>query len=1346
MSMEHFWPIIDCIGDPVFVKDHLYQLVFVNDAACEMFGISRKSCLGKTDDELFPKAQAEVFRIHDSLVLETGEKDIHEELMTDARGHVRIMVTARTLYVNAVGEKYLVATMRDITENKRKEEKLRETERSLCALVDNIPAGISRYDENYHLLFVNPKVAKELGVPAEDLVGKTIEECFMSEEEDQRQRIERNIKKVFETGVASTMEIQSEKLARESDGIHFFDFLHVPEKDENGKVVSVLGISHDITPLRRSEEVLRRLNRELRAISDCNQILFLAEDEQTLIKDICRVVCDDAGYKMVWVGYAEQDEAKTVRPVAWAGVENGYMANANITWADSGRGRGPAGTAIRSGESVYIQDFVTDPRMTMWRKTALQIGFRAAIALPLKDENGDTFGVLTIHSTVPDAFTPDEIRLLEELSGNLAFGITVLRNRFDRKCAEEALLESEVKYRTLVEESLAGVFIHQDGLIRFVNKRFCDIFGYAYDDMVYQINPMDLFHPDEDVAAVREREKSLLAGDLPENVTATRKMLRKDGTTISVNILLRAIVYKGRPALAGTLLDITEWKRAEEALLESEIKYRTLVEDSLAGVFILQDGPLRFVNKRFCEIFGYTYDELVDKMDTTDLFHPDEDTPSIQEEGRAFLAGELGASISATRKMLRKDGTMINVNLLMSVIRYKGRPAFSGTLLDVTEWKRSEDALRASQHQLSEAMDLAHIVYWEGDPINMTFTLNDLFYAFHGTTVEQEGGYEKTPVDFAERFIHPEDRAAFFQSIKKGVAKGLSDPHSDLEYRMIRRDGEERQVVTRTRIVEDNSGRIIKVYGITQDITGRKQMEAAVLESEGQFRKVFEESPFGMIMVGSDFNPIRANAAFCRMLGYTEQELTALTFEEVLHPDLAVSDIKHDLNDLLNGKIPVYRKERRYIRKDKGVVWTSVTAGVMRSGTGQVLYILIMIEDITQQKQAEEEKTLLESQLRQAQKMEAIGTLAGGIAHDFNNMLGVIIGHTELALDRTDLAQPIHENLEEIRTAAQRSADLTRQLLAFARKQTVAPKVLDLNETIEGMLKILRRLIGEDIDLAWFPGSKVWPVKVDPSQIDQILANLCVNARDAISDVGKVTIETGAVSLDADYCAGHPGFVPGDFIKLAVSDNGHGMDKDTQDKIFEPFFTTKGLGQGTGMGLATIYGIVKQNNGFINVYSEPEHGTMFNIYLPRHADTDGRKQAERPKTKPVQGHETILLVEDETTILDMASLILEKFGYHLLTAATPGEAIRLAKEYAGTIHMLITDVVMPDMNGRDLAKHLSSLCPGLKQLFISGYTGNAIAQHGILDEGVHFLQKPFSMQTLGAKVREVLDTRPDSSG
>ena len=382
----------------------------------------------------------------------------------------------------------------------------------------------------------------------------------------------------------------------------------------------------------------------------------------------------------------------------------------------------------------------------------------------------------------------------------------------------------------------------------------------------------------------------------------------------------------------------------------------------------------------------------------------------------------------------------------------------------------------------------------------------------------------------------------------------------------------------------------------------------------------------------------------------------------------------------------------------------------------------------------------MQAQLNQAQKMESVGRLAGGVAHDFNNMLQAILGHVELALEQAPQGQPLRGDLMEIQRAAERSADLTRQLLAFARKQAVAPKVLDLNETIEGMLKMLRRLIGENVDLVWHPGHSLRPLKMDPSQIDQILANLCVNARDAIGGVGSITIETSAEVFDDAFCAAHAGAVPGDYLRIAITDNGEGMDKDTLAHIFEPFFTTKGIGQGTGLGLATVYGIVKQNNGFITVYSEPGEGSTFQIFLPPHqgASVSGRCAGT---VEPVaRGHETILLVEDEPAILAISQSMLERLGYRILGASTPREAIRLAEGNAGKIGLLMTDVVMPEMNGRDLARNVTAFQPGLKCLFMSGYTADVIAHNGMLHKGVHFIQKPFTLRELGTHVRSALDS------
>jgi len=395
--------------------------------------------------------------------------------------------------------------------------------------------------------------------------------------------------------------------------------------------------------------------------------------------------------------------------------------------------------------------------------------------------------------------------------------------------------------------------------------------------------------------------------------------------------------------------------------------------------------------------------------------------------------------------------------------------------------------------------------------------------------------------------------------------------------------------------------------------------------------------------------------------------------------------------------------------------------------------------DITDRKRAAEEEARLSSQLRQAQKMEAVGRLAGGVAHDFNIFLMGIMGYAELSREAIDPGHPIRPWLDEITHAAEKSTEITRQLLAFARKQTIAPRVLDLNDAAAGMLKLLQRMIGEDIRLTWHPGADLRPVKIDPSQVDQILVNLCMNARDAIAGVGRLVIETVSVTMDAVYCADHAEAEPGAYVCLSVSDDGDGMDKETVAQIFEPFFTTKGIGKGTGLGLATVYGIVKQNNGFVCVYSEPQSGTTFKVYLPEVA-AGGVVAAIEKKEGPRGRGETILLVEDEKSVRITCRLFLETLGYRVMEAETPGEALKLTANHPGDLDVLLTDVVLPGMDGKQLAKRIGELKSRVKVLFMSGYTSEVITQRGVLDEGVYFLSKPFTRGDLAQRMREVLDS------
>jgi len=510
-----------------------------------------------------------------------------------------------------------------------------------------------------------------------------------------------------------------------------------------------------------------------------------------------------------------------------------------------------------------------------------------------------------------------------------------------------------------------------------------------------------------------------------------------------------------------------------------------------------------------------------------------------------------------------------------------------------------------------------------------------------------------------------------------------------------------------------------------RDITARKRDDA----ERKRLLAAIEQAGEGIVMTDAQGNIEFVNPAFEQMTGYSHTDLLGRNprlLKSDAHDELFYRDLWETIS---SGRTWAGRMVNK--RKDGSLYTEETTISPVREASGRIVNYVAVKRDIT-------EPLRLAAQFQQAQKMEAVGLLAGGVAHDYNNMLSVILGYAELALEKVDPVDPLHDDLQIIITAAKRSAGITRQLLTFARKQTIVPVVLDLNQTVETMLAMIRRLIGEDIDLAWLPKANLRPIKMDPTQVDQILANLCVNARDALAGPGKITIETGNVVFDAAYCADHLGFVEGAYVLLAVSDDGCGISKEVMGNIFDPFFTTKEEGHGTGLGLSTVHGIVKQNDGFINVYSELGNGTTFRIYLPQHMEQDAVSAQTKALDMPLSQGETVLVVEDESVLLMMAQMMLRKLGYQVLAAGTPSEAIELAKKHEGQIHLAITDVVMPEMNGRELAERLQALSLGLEILFMSGYPADVIARRGVLEAGVNFLQKPFSVHDLATKVREVL--------
>lgn len=865
------------------------------------------------------------------------------------------------------------------------------------------------------------------------------------------------------------------------------------------------------------------------------------------------------------------------------------------------------------------------------------------------------------------------------------------------------------------------IVLDQDLRVVSVSRTFYDIFKVTPEDTVGQLI-YDIGNKQWDIPKLRE----LLETILSRKSSFDNYEVEHDFAAIGRRImLLNARQIKrglGKdPIILLAIEDITERKRSQKLLNESEERFRRLFETANDGILLLEKHELKIrnANPAITAMLDYPNTECIGK-EMKDIGFP-QDMGTIKELMQTL--DEDGIKHYKDAPVKKKTGQVVHTDIYF----VDKTNLIQCNIRDVTERKRMEQALLDSEerYRLLTQNSLTGIYIHVGGLLKF---VNRRFTEMLGYVLEELIGRQYWD------FVHPEDRE-MVRNISLARARGDKAPY-EYEFRHLKKDGKTLWVHNLSTVIQ-YQGQTANMGNLAQ-IDDRKQAEKALSESEALFRRMFNQAPIGAAMVSLDYRYLMVNEALCRITGYSAEELTSRSVADISHPDDIEGDVAQ-AQRLATGEIDRYGIEKRYLHADGSVVWVHNNVRLIRDEQGQALYFLPMMENINDRKRAEQAKAKLEAQFQQAQKMESVGRLAGGVAHDYNNMLSVIIGYAELAIDKMAPSDPLHGDLQEIYAAARRATEVTRQLLAFARQQTIAPAVLDLNTTVEGMLKMLRRLIGENINLAWLPYSDLWPVKMDPSQLDQILANLCVNARDAITDVGKLRVETQNVTLDEAYCTNHLGYIPGDFVMLAVSDDGCGMDREKQEHIFEPFFTTKVVGKGTGLGLAMVYGIVKQNDGFINVYSEPGQGTTFRIYLPRYRGMIIDAMEEKTTPIPEGKGEWVLVVEDDAAVMKLTAKILDGLNYTVMTAQTRGKAMDLIKRHAHRIELLLIDVVMPEMNGRDLANEIRSICPNLKTLFMSGYTADVIAQHGVLEEGVKIIQKPFATHAMASAVRKALE-------
>ncbi|MCX8118582.1 MAG: PAS domain S-box protein [Desulfobacterota bacterium] len=771
-------------------------------------------------------------------------------------------------------------------------------------------------------------------------------------------------------------------------------------------------------------------------------------------------------------------------------------------------------------------------------------------------------------------------------------------------------------------------------------------------------------------------------------------------------------------------------RRAEEALKASEERYRTLVEESFDGIWIQKGMKIIFANRRLYEMLGYEEGELIG-LDHWRVYHPDYQSLT-RERAMARLRGESPPSTYEV-KFLRKDGTSFWGEINAKVISYLEEPGIQVWARDIDERKRAEEVLRESEKRYRSLFENAVEGIYRSSIEGRFLEVNPAMARIFGYESPEEMIEEIKDIA-AQFYAEPYQRKIFIQALKEGAGKVLG-----LEYEALRKDGTKIWIRDSARAVFGKDGAMLFLEGFIEDITLRKRAEEILRTERERFKSLLENAPFGMVLIGQEGTFRYINSKFVELFGYDSQDIPdGRTWFRKAHPDpdyrrQVISTWLEDSRWLASGE----KRSRIFSVKCQDGTQKIVNFMIVRLDTGEHL---MTCEDITELKRAEEALRQTEEQLRHAQKMEAIGRLAGGIAHDFNNLLTVIKGYAELSCLHLDRDNLLYGNLEEILKASERASTLTRQLLAFSRRQMLEFKVINLNTLLKDLNKMLHRILGEDIELDYHLSEDLGKIKTDPGQMEQVLLNLAVNARDAMPNGGRLIIETSNVDLTEEEVRNRLEMKPGPYVRLTVSDNGVGMSPEVKERIFEPFFTTKEKGKGTGLGLSTVYGIVKQSGGHIAVFSELGLGTTFKIYLPRVEEEEDPLWRKERSNGVKGGTEAVLLVEDEPAVRELAARVLRERGYRVEVAKDGNEALAVIRNQPQmTFDLLLTDVVMPGMSGREIADVLKSSMPNLKVLYMSGYTEDSILRHGVLREGVDLLQKPFSPETLVKRVREILD-------
>jgi PAS domain S-box-containing protein len=925
--------------------------------------------------------------------------------------------------------------------------------------------------------------------------------------------------------------------------------------------------------------------------------------------------------------------------------------------------------------------------------------------------------------------------------GSIKGVVLVFRDQTTERVTALALQESEQRYRFLVENLEMGILMADasEG-ITFANSAAEKTFGVEKGGLVGR--NLREFMSDGEYTLIQAQTRRRRTGKKDHYEIIIR---RADGGERRIHVTAVPQINDAGEFVGtfGTMQDITESAVLKQRLEEERRLLLTLIDNMPDGVY-MKDSESRFLlcNQAVADIMGAgPRANLIGKTDA-DFYPPEmarqfrcEEQEVLTKGSRIINKMEPRGTGSAARHFLTTK---------VPVVDSEGRiTGLVGISRDISEQTRAQEALEREHSLLVTLMDnIPDYIYFKD--LHSRFLLNNKAHTrFLGCDNPQDLA-GKTDFDFFTR-----EHAVKAYSDEQYII-GTGNPVIDKVEKDTRPGRPDAWVSTTKMPLRDSAGNIMGTFGVSRDITERKSVEEALEQSEEHFRNMFTNAPFGVFQSTVDGKLTQANPAMARIIGYGSPEevieiVNRSSLAEVIYDDpQARSRVIEQVMAAGGGWTKL---TGRYRKKDGEIGTAILSIRAYRGATSPVLELEGFVEDITERMHAEQEQKRLQDELQQSQKMEAVGRLAGGIAHDFNNLLTVINGFSEIALGRVSAGDELRNDLHEIKRATRRAATLTSQLLAFSRKQILQPRILNLGELVGGMEEMLRRVLGEDVYVNIHRQDDLWNVLADQGRIEQVVMNLCVNARDAMPDGGVLSIETSNIVLSEDYSSEHIAVRKGDYVLLAVSDTGRGMTPEVQSRLFEPFFTTKEKGKGTGLGLSTVYGIVKQSDGYVFCYSEIDKGTTFKIYLPRAVgEPQPLRYGKEAVYKPVRGTEMILLIEDDEAVRRLTAAILESGGYTVLAASTGEEALEKLIATGRTVDLLVTDVIMPGMDGREVAQRVGRLFPSAGVLYISGYTENAIVHNGVLDPGVEFLQKPLDATMLLGKVRAILDRpKPISS-